>query len=60
MAVAGKIINNCFLPKGAKLGATVGMGAEALIGYKMVENNLSTNRSENNISVNADKVSGKA
>lgn len=36
------------------------MGAAALRGYKMVENNLSTNRSENNLSVNADKVSGKA
>ena len=56
MSVAAKIVKGSSLPIGAKLGATVGMGAISLIGYKMVENNLSRG-TRGNIGINADKVS---
>lgn len=44
MAAAGKIVNNCFLPIRAKLGAIVVMDAASLIGYKMVQNNVSSTK----------------
>ena len=40
MTAAAKIIKSSFLPIGAKLGATLGMGGASLIGYKMIQNNL--------------------
>lgn len=58
MAAAGKTVNNCSLPIGAKLGATVGMGAASLIAYKMVQNNVSLAKTQGNISMSAEKVSG--
>lgn len=60
MAAAGKKVKNCSLPLGAKLGATVGMGAASLIGYKMVHNNLSPLKAQGNISISAEKVSGNS
>lgn len=41
---------------GAKLGATV--GAFSLIGYKIVQNSVSPNRSQGKISINANKING--
>lgn len=38
MSGAGKVVKNCSLPMG--VGATLGMGAASLIGYKMVQNNF--------------------
>jgi len=40
MAITGKIIRGSSLPIGAKLGATLGMGAASLVGYHMVQKNL--------------------
>lgn len=58
MAAAGKIVKNCSLPIGAKLGATVGIGAALLIAYKMVQNNVSPTKTQGKISMSAEKVSG--
>lgn len=59
MTTAGKIVKNSYLSIGAELGATVGMGAASLIGYKMVQSSVSPNRSQGSIFVNADKIKGK-
>lgn len=56
MTVATKLIKSSSLPIGAKLGATVLMGATSLIGYKMVENNLSTTRGQDNVGVSAENI----
>jgi hypothetical protein len=56
MTAAGKIVKNCSLPIGAKLGATLGMGAASLIGYKMVQNNLLSNKPRDTINLKVDKI----
>lgn len=58
MAALGIIVNNCFLPLGAKLGATVGMSAGLWIGYKMIKNNVSPTKTQDNISMSTEKASG--
>jgi hypothetical protein len=35
------------------------MGAFSLIGYKIVQNNVSANTSQSSIFINADKINGK-
>lgn len=57
MAVAGKVVRSSSLPIGAKLGAAIGIGAASLIGYKMIENNLSYNRAQDGMIIKVDKVS---
>jgi len=56
MSAAGKVVKNCSLPVSAKLGATLGMGAASLIGYKMVQNNLSPNKTHSDMSLRVDRL----
>ena len=56
MGAAGKVVKNCSLPIMAKLGATLSMGAASLIGFKMVQNNLSPNKTQNDLSLKVDKI----
>jgi hypothetical protein len=56
MTAAAKVVKSSSLPIGAKLGATVGMGAASLVSYKMVQNNLSSTRSHKTITAEAEKV----
>jgi hypothetical protein len=59
MAATSKIIKSSSLPLGAKLGATVGMGAASLIGFKMIQNNLSSPNTQGNLDIKADKITSK-
>jgi hypothetical protein len=56
MSAAAKIAKGSSLPLGAKFGATVGMGAASLLGYKMVQNNLSSNQVTGTIGIEGNKV----
>ncbi len=58
MAATAKVVKGSSLPIGAKLGATLGMGAASLIGYRMVQNNLSSTRtnSQGSLNVKVDKL----
>lgn len=44
MSAAAKIAKGFNLPIVAKFGATIGMGAASLLGYKMIQNNLPNNQ----------------
>lgn len=60
MAATAKVVKNSSLPLGAKLGATIGMGAASLIGFKMVQNNLSSSTTQGKhgkLDIKADKIS---
>lgn len=54
----GIIVNNWFLPLAAKLGATVGMSAAFWIDYKMIKNNVSPSKTQDNMTISTEKVSG--
>ena len=58
MAATAKVVKSSCLPIGAKLGATLGMGAASLIGYRMVQNNLSSTRTntQGGLNVKVDKI----
>ena len=51
LVAAGKIIKSYSLPIGAKLGATVGIGAASLVGYHMVQKNLGNRTQPMNIKI---------
>jgi hypothetical protein len=56
MAAAGKVVKNCSLPLGAKLGATLDTGIASLISYKMVQNNLSPNKTQSDLTLKVDNI----
>ncbi len=56
MSAAAKLAKGSSLPLGAKLGATVEMGAASLLGYKMMQNNLSSNQVKGAIGMEVDKI----
>ena len=57
MAATIKIIKSSYLPFGAKLGAVLDMETASLLGFKMVQNNLSPNSTSGNLNIKADKIS---
>lgn len=59
MTAAAKLVKGSTLPLGAKLGATVLMGATSLVGYKMIEANTPATRTHGNIGISVDNVSAK-
>ena len=56
MTITARVVKTSSIPIGAKLGAIIGMGFTSLIGFKMVQNNLSTNTSQGKISASIDKL----
>lgn len=56
MMAAAKVVKYSTLPIGAKLGATVGIGAVALLGYKMIQNSMYSINNQATLNVNADKL----
>lgn len=56
MAAAIKYIKSSSLPIGGKVAMALGAGASSLIGFKMVQNSFHSNRGDNNIEIQADRV----
>lgn len=56
MAAAIKYIKSYRLPIGGKVAMALGAGASSLIGFKMVQNSFHSNRGDNNIEIQADRV----
>ena len=58
MAATAKVVKSSSLPIGAKLGATLDMSAAFLIGYRMVQNNLSypKSKAQGSLNVKVDRV----
>lgn len=56
MAAAIKYIKSSSLPIGGKVSMALGAGASSLIGFKMVQNSFHSNRGDNKIEIQADRV----
>jgi hypothetical protein len=57
LAAGARIVKSTTIPLGAKFGATIGLGAASLIGYKIVHNSLIPDKHTGKVTASIDKIS---